>query len=704
MTIPSVCYPIRADSDKVRLNYIISYLSAAHIGLVCVNACVHRRFGNMSKINIGRAVQNILPSTTPYTPLVEVIVNAIESIEEVVGDNSGKIEIRVLRSDQTEVEGGLSRVEGFEIRDNGVGFTDVHREAFDTLYTDQKIEKGGRGFGRFVCLKHFKDFDIRSVYRDSDGQFRYRTFLVGRNNEIIENEEVGESQSTDSGTIVRLFGLREGTSFDLELDTIGKRLVQRLLPLFVEEREVCPEIILSEKDDRKTIILNQYLDYIEEIDGGSCSFKLPSSSPEEEFTVRVFKIYKPRDSTNKITLVAHRREVSQTSLKKYVPEFEEAFYEDNDEGRKYIVKAYVFGDYLDKHVSVERGGFRFGPDPELYTRIGKTEIESNAADIARDAIGSDFQDRKAKKRERVQEFVDNNAPWLKSVLDGSDLTKLKWNATPDETEEFLHVEKLQQERDIQNTVDEIVSGGNSETLEEDVVEIIGRVSQKSKDDLVRYIIFRRAILELFGKSLEKDEHEKYLFEGTVHDIIFPRGRDSDSTPLEGHNLWIIDERLNFAKYVSSDKPIGAGSPARPDLLIYDKRVLFRGENIEANPITIFEFKRPGRGDLVKDNSNPIDQIISYVRDIRKRRGKTSSGRPIHVTRNTPAYGFLVCDLTSDFEEWLLEARGFTPMPDGLGFYDWAPGVRLYIEVLSWDKLLKDAKMRNRIFFKKLGIN
>ena len=96
----------------------------------------------MSKINIGRAVQNILPSTTPYTPLVEVIVNAIESIEEVVGDNSGKIEIRVLRSDQTEVEGGLSRVEGFEIRDNGVGFTDVHREAFDTLYTDQKIEKG----------------------------------------------------------------------------------------------------------------------------------------------------------------------------------------------------------------------------------------------------------------------------------------------------------------------------------------------------------------------------------------------------------------------------------------------------------------------------------------------------------------------------------------------------------------------------------
>ncbi len=673
---------------------------------MCVNGWVHRRFENMSKINIGRAVQNILPSTTAYTPLVEVIVNAIESIEEVTRDNDGgQIKIRVLRSGQTEIENGHSRVEGFEVTDNGVGFTDAHREAFDTLYTDQKIEKGGRGFGRFVCLKYFEGFSVESVYRDSDGQLKCRTFSMGRDNEIIENEKVRETQSMTSGTIVRLFGLIRGSiSFDLELETIAKRLVQRLLPLFVEEGGVCPKIILSEEDDRKTVVLNQYLDYIEEIDGGRCSFKLPSSSSEEEFIVRIFKIYKPRDFTNKISLVAHRREVSKKPLKKYIPEFEEAFYEDNDQGRKYIVRAYVFGDYLDKHVSVERGGFMFGSDPELYTSIGKTEIESNAADIVRDAIGSDFQDRKAKKRERVQEFVDNNAPWLKSTLDGADLTKLGWNAAPDEMEEFLHVEKLKQERDIRNTVDEIVSEGSSETLGNDVVEIVGKVSKKSKDDLVHYIAFRRAILDLFSKSLEKDEHEKYLFEGTVHDIIFPRGRDSDSIPLEGHNLWIIDERLNFVNYVSSDKPVGAGNPARPDLLIYDKRVLFRGENIPANPITIFEFKRPGREDLVKDNSNPIDQIIDYVRDIRKQRGKTSSGRPIHVTKDTPAYGFLVCDLTSGFEEWLLEVRDFTPMPDKLGYYKWAPGVHMYIEVLSWDKLLEDAKMRNRIFFKKLGIN
>ena len=43
------------------------------------------------------------------------------------------------------------------------------------------------------------------------------------------------------------------------------------------------------------------------------------------------------------------------------------------------------------------------------------------------------------------------------------------------------------------------------------------------------------------------------------------------------------------------------------------------------------------------------------------------------------------------------------MPDGLGYFHWRGNINLYIEVLSWSKLLKDAAMRNRAFFFKLGI-
>ena len=659
----------------------------------------------MSKINIGRAVHNILPRTNSYTPLVEVVVNAIDAIDEVCREGDGKVEIRVLRSIQSEVEDDLPEIDGFEIRDNGIGFTEMHRESFDTLYTDQKLSKGGRGFGRFVCLKHFSDFKIESVFKADDGKFMSRRFSVGRENEIIEAEEIDETQRKETGSTVRLRGVRQNTSFGRKLDTIAKVLVQRLLLFLVGEGAVCPEIVLSEQYGDQTIILNHYLDFIEEIDGGRRIFELPKAAPEEEFRVRTFKIYEPKNLTSQIGFVAHKREVSETPLKKHIPEFEEAFYEGSGRERKYIIKAYVFGDYLDRHVSVERGGFKFSSKPELYAPIGKDDIERHVAEIARDVIGNDFEDRKAKKRRHVQEHVDSKAPWLKNVLSQSDLTKLRWNAAPDEIEGFLHEKKLVQERDIRKQVDEVLSRARLDTVDTSVTEIVGRVSENSKDDLVRYIAFRRSILELFEKSLEKDENDKYLTEGAVHDIIFPRRRDTESIPFDDHNLWIVDERLNFAGYVSSDKPLGGGNLDRPDLLIYDNRVLFGGENVETNPITVFEFKRPMLEDFVGRGSpdDPIEQIIGYVSDIRDGKCENSAGRPIKVAENTPAYGYVVCDLTPKIEDWLRKKKGFTPMSDGLGWFDWAKGIKLYIEVVSWEKVLKDAEMRNRIFFKKLGI-
>ena len=43
------------------------------------------------------------------------------------------------------------------------------------------------------------------------------------------------------------------------------------------------------------------------------------------------------------------------------------------------------------------------------------------------------------------------------------------------------------------------------------------------------------------------------------------------------------------------------------------------------------------------------------------------------------------------------------MPDGLGWFYWHDKINFYIEVVSWTKILRDAEMRNRIFFSKLGI-
>ena len=78
----------------------------------------------MSNVNILRAVENIRSGTTVYTPLVEIIVNAIQAIEG-KGNEAGQIDVVVERSSQEELEKKVPPVESFLIKDNGIGFTDA---------------------------------------------------------------------------------------------------------------------------------------------------------------------------------------------------------------------------------------------------------------------------------------------------------------------------------------------------------------------------------------------------------------------------------------------------------------------------------------------------------------------------------------------------------------------------------------------------
>jgi len=667
----------------------------------------------MSNVNIKRAVENIRANTTVYTPIVEVVVNAIQSIESRVG-KEGQIYIRVERAEQLEMDGGLSDVHSFEIEDNGIGFTDEHRESFDTLYGDLKISEGGKGFGRFTCLKYFENVHVESVYRDQGG-YKQRKFSMGKANEIIVNESVSDSTAEESGTLVQLSALKDGKSIDKKLSTIARNLVEKLLPYFITKDYVCPLVVLSEKDGSDPIRLNDFFTnelsaVIKEIPVEHGTFALNGSLGEEIFQVRVFELYYPKNQTSKLSLVAHKRDVSGSAIHKYIPEFADDFYEKDSTGavnheRNFIVKAYVFSPYLDRNVSLERGGFEFQMENDLLQGISQVDIEREAAKIAKEAVGPDIAVRQERKRERVQSYVDAEAPWHKGILDKIDLTGMPYNPSNEDIESRLQKEKFAEEARIKRGVSKLLADSDLGNLKENVLEIVGKISGTSKNDLIHYIALRRNILDIFRKSLQVDATGAYASEGVVHDIIFPRKGDTDITSFEDHNLWLVDERLNFTNYVSSDLPLSHGRSERPDLLVYDKRILFRGDNEASNPVTIFEFKKPERDDFVNPASkeDPVQQIVRYVNDIKDGKGKTPEGRKILIAENTPFYGYVVCDLTPKVEAWLEREKNFKPMPDRLGWFQWLENINLYIEVISWDKVLKDAKMRNQIFFQKLGI-
>jgi hypothetical protein len=92
-----------------------------------------------------------------------------------------------------------------------------------------------------------------------------------------------------------------------------------------------------------------------------------------------------------------------------------------------------------------------------------------------------------------------------------------------------------------------------------------------------------------------------------------------------------------------------------------------------------------------------------VREIRSGRSKDNKGQLIRpLTENVPAYCYIVCDLTAALETRLQDMSALRT-PDNLGYYGYNPNLNAYYEVISYTKLLNDAKKRNRILFDRLNL-
>ncbi|MFZ6723550.1 ATP-binding protein [Undibacterium sp. Ji49W] len=90
--------------------------------------------------------------------LFEAISNAIDAIEETKrGYSNCKITIKLIGSHDLAQQAGddTLTVDGFDVIDNGVGFTDENMQSFGVAYTLSKVKIGGKGVGRFTFLKVF---------------------------------------------------------------------------------------------------------------------------------------------------------------------------------------------------------------------------------------------------------------------------------------------------------------------------------------------------------------------------------------------------------------------------------------------------------------------------------------------------------------------------------------------------------------------
>ena len=666
----------------------------------------------MSKINIDRIVSDLRTRTTYITPLVEAVCNSIDAIGSKA---DGKVDIVIKRAEILPEMGGraLADIIGIDVIDNGIGFTEDNRESFDTYRSDMKVKQGGKGFGRFMYLKYFNDVRIESIYR-TDDELRFRNFTFGRGNNIIENEKEGlAAENAKTGTILHLAGVKKGAIPDKGLEVIARKLLEKILVFFVDPKSPAPTIRIIEDDNSDAIVLNDYIGDDEDIVFiGSSPIDIIDKDSGEllNFNVQIYKTYYSQ-AVSRVSLTANKREVTDTALHAYIPEFQETLFEVDKNGRQrnYSVKAYVIGDFLDKNVTVERDGFTISKDEgELLSSVSEKYIEREAAYVVKNKFFEEMSRRFEEKRQRVENYVTHKAPWNRTLISDIDLESMAMGISEQEMEMRFQKAKFEREQQIWIEIKEIESRQEEETDEDfdnQVSELVGKISNSSKNDLVHYVCTRKKVIDLFDILRKRKDDGTTSLERDIHNLIYPMGRNSLNIEYEDHNLWLLDERLVFSTFTASDQSNFKDDNDAPDLAIFfDNKSMYRqGDNIATSPICIVEFKRPKRTQY-KEGENPILQACHYARKILDGKYEMPDGiEPIKVDKNsTPVYVYVVCDIVPKIMECAADTS-LVLSPDGERYFGYLKSYNAYVEVMSYRSLIETAKMRNAIFFRKLGL-
>lgn len=669
------------------------------------------------KTNLKHQVkQTPLPKWKPLIPVFEAVMNAIQSIKERVPKVGGKITVEIHRERGLFTEENPP-IEGFTIIDNGVGLTDENFDSFNTAFSDYKEQQGGKGLGRFTWLKAFDVVEIDSTFQPL-GEKRHRRQFEFTESYNPDHGIPTIAENAQLGMKVKLIRFREPykSEFPRSPDQLVQRLVEHFLLIFLEPD--CPEIVIQ--DQGKKYSANEVFEKEFKTAADVHTFEIKGS----KFTLHGFKLFTPRISNHKLVYAANQRGVVSDYLKEYVPNLSSRL--TDAEGKSFMYLAIVQSPYLTQRVNPARTDFDIGSGedadvdrPELFeTEIKRSEIRDEAIKLIQADLSDVILSINQAKEERIRSYVHVDAPQYKVLMkySGEFINKISPSATKIDIEVALHRELYEREVDMKKESTRIIKEAEKiedyESYHKKLSNFMDTYNELGTAALAQYVMHRKILLEFLQQAISRNpDTNKYPLEEVVHHLVFPMRFTSDDVPTHEQNLWMLDERLTFHSYIASDKRLNSNttrlqseSEMRPDLFIFDEKIVFSDTKPDENPInsvTIVEFKKPGRNDYTA-NDNPIRQSFKLVEQIRASKFVVN-GRTVPVANDhIPATVYAVCDLTDSLRASLKEIDAFVT-PDNQGYYGFHRTFGIYYEVIDYNKLLRDAEKRNRIFFDKLNI-
>lgn len=659
----------------------------------------------------GKVNEKRLAFSNTLLPLFEAIVNAIHAIEEDSVTKPGIIEVELIRLNQTNLdfkEGKItSPIADFIIRDNGVGFNEANYKSFNRAHSTYKLSKGGKGIGRFIWLRAFAKAEISSIYKLDNVLFRRQFNFEPTENGIENHKNDPVEGKLPRGTTVHLRSLKPEYQkwCNSDAEDIAIKIIEHCFVYFLNKD--CPRIKIIDKDD-SFWVNDRFILFTK---GNVKSKKI--SVRNLNFNLDLVKLYSTK-MDNKIHYCANTREVQNVKFSTVIPELDNSLVD--EDGSIFSVAAYVSGKFLDANVNEERTQISFSKnfDDKLQypDEITEEELRDKVAAIVKNDLLNLISSLSEDRMKKVENFIHYHPQYrhlLKYRLD--DLKKI--SAIPDDEKLEVELFKIQQKLDLEVKLEatEIIKAIDTvedyESFRIKYDELYNKIIEVGNSKLSEYVLHRKLVLDLLDKHNKANKDGKFATEETIHKLIFPLKSVSDDIGFEDHNLWVIDERLAFHKYLSSDKSFKqiklskSNSNDRPDILIFNKPFAFSSNDKPYTSIVIIEFKRPMRDDY-KDDENPITQVIGYAREMLENQVVDKNGKSFDLRPNTPIYAYIVCDLTPKLRT-IAKDSGFNLLPDNDGYFNFNINYGLYMEIISFDKLIRDSKQRNKALFEKLNL-
>lgn len=597
-------------------------------------------------------------------PLYEAIVNSLDanaknidvSIQEAVVKDKNKEDIKVIN--------------GFEIVDDGDGFTDKNVDSFFEMLAEKR-EEGKLGSGRFIWLKVFDKIVIES-------RLLHKTIKINfcKQFKDITYDEIEEKNSKKETKIV-FSNVNKSYLDKRPLNDIG--IIRNKI-----EENILPKLLLWKKNGRDFHITLDKLAAIDQVNLPilqEIEFIVKSASLRKQEKFKLFYKVERKDDDKRLNYyVAHGRLV-----KGFTSELKINALPDHASSLMLLCS-----DYLDKHVNDDRNNFNIDMNNEsIESPISLATINENLKGKMQNILLKALPEVKDKNQKTIDEAIKEE-PYLASYIKKSE-------AIISGKQDLIKNAKKNYEKDLEQSKKDfrkILSNKKLDTQEYD--KIIEGFKDFQLRELGRYIAYRQQIIERLKQLNNDNEKIEELFHKLFMDLGTSLSKSEDKSYHYRQNMWLLDDKFMSFSFIASNKTFNQISNImnnkkiskkdkgsdKPDLFLS-----FSDEETAKNiDCLIIEIKGIGTTDDEKNKS--ITELANNVKTLRK---QFSNIRNI--------YSFIITNIDETFLE-TINAQDYKPFlskNESEFYYRYYENNNNHSYVISSNVVAENAHFRNKVF-------